>query len=395
MKKILIISELPLIKTFIFPTVSKLKEEAEVQFDCLVVTKLKPEDVIELKSLFTNVYFNKYPSGLFARLPKLRFFQYIWGLRKLSGGLPHYDIAHINFHHYYYAFFTPIIRKKADKLYITFFGSDFNQSKRYKHLSNKKSIALADYIFATNPTFLDRISKKYNLIKTKKKTGILIFIHESFEKFAKYASKQSKQLNKLEWSAHNKIIACGYNGATITRHEEIIKVLLDIKQNLTDFRIVFPMTYGNMATVNHQRVQSLLLNSGLNYMLLKDYLKVEKIMSLRLASDIFIHIQSMDQMSASMMEHLAAGSVVITGKWLPYELFEDLGVYFIRIDKVENLKEALLDVINNLDIYLERCTKNRAIILNLMSWEKNKWSWYEAYNLKKNEGICRSYCIQE
>jgi len=105
MKRILIISEFHLIKTFIFPTILHLKQEFEVQFDCFIITKQKPEEIIELKNLFTNVYSNKYPSGLFARLSKLRFLQFIFGLRRLARDLPKYDVVHINFHHYYFAFF--------------------------------------------------------------------------------------------------------------------------------------------------------------------------------------------------------------------------------------------------------------------------------------------------
>jgi hypothetical protein len=381
MERILIISELPLIKTFIFPTVSKLKQEVEVQFDCFVVTNLKPEDVIELKSLFTNVYFNKYPTGLVGRLPKLRFFQYIWGLRKLAGCLPHYDVAHINFHHYYYAFFSPIIRKKADRLFVTFFGSDFNEVTWYKHLGNKKTIALADHVFAINPSFLSIISKKYDLNITKKKTEVLFFYMENLNSFEHYASTQSRQLARLDWGGNSKIMTCGYNGSTIARHEEMIKVLVDIKKKLTDYCIVFPMTYGQNVNVNCHKVKSLLLDSGLNYQVLEEYLPIEKLLSLRLATDIFVHIQSRDQMSSSMLEHLAAGSVVITGKWLPYESLKGIGVYFIQIDKVEDLKVTLVDVIDNLGTHLEMCKKNRAIILNLTCWEKNKWSWYAAYNL--------------
>lgn len=381
MERVLIISELHLIKTFIFPTVSKLKQEVEVQFDCFVVTSLKPEDVIELKSLFTNVYFNMYPTGLVARLPKLRFFQYIWGLRKLAGGLPHYDVAHINFHHYYYALFSPIIRKKADRLYVTFFGSDFNDVAWYMHLGNKKTIALADQAFAINPSFLSIISKKYNLNRSKKKTGVLFFLMENLNSFENYASIQNRQFDRLEWGGNSKIMTCGYNGSTIARHEGMIKVLVDIKKKLTDYCIVFPMTYGQNANVNRHKVKSLLLDSGLKYQVLEEYLPIEKLLSLRLSTDIFVHIQSCDQMSSSMLEHLAAGSVVITGKWLPYESLKEMGVYFIQIDKVEDLKVTLVDVIDNLGTHLEMCKKNRTIILNLTCWEKNKWSWYAAYNL--------------
>ncbi len=385
MRKILLISEEHLIRTFLLPTVSKLKEETDIQFDCFIDSKLKPEDVIELKSLFTNVFFNKYPSSLISRVPKLRFFSFIFGLRKLARDLPHYDVAHINYHPYYYAFFSPIIRKKANKLYVTFFGSDFNEVKWYQHLGNKKTIALTDHIFGTNPSFLARIKKKYKLNDTKEKTGILIPILDTFESFKNYLSVDSKQISKHEWNVNGKLIMCGYNSAAITRHEEIVKVLLSIKKKLIDYCVIFPMTYGHMGNITRPKVKSLLMDSGLNYQVLEEYLSTEKLLALRMATDIFIHIQTRDQMASSMLEHLAAGSVVITGKWLPYDSLEELGVYFIRINKVAELKEILLEVIEHLDTHLELCRKNRAIILNRMSWEKNRSSWYEAYCLNESK----------
>jgi glycosyltransferase involved in cell wall biosynthesis len=382
MRRILLFSELHLIQTFMYPTVTKLKQEAEVEFDCFIVAKLKPKDVIELKTLFTNVYFNIYPSKLLAWLPKLRFFQYMWGLRKLAKLLPIYDVVHVTFHHYYYAFITPIIRKKTSKLYVTFYGSDFNDVSWFRHLCNKKTILLADHIFATNPSMLRKIVKKYDLTDEKKRTSILMHLMKSFDIFENYLTTHCKQASKHDWGVNEKLIVCGYSAAVIVRHEEIIKVLLSIKEELKDYCVIFPMTYGHPGIITRPRVKSLLIDSGLNWQVLEDYLSMENLLALRLAADIFIHIQSRDQMASSMLEHIAAGSVVITGKWLPYESLEELGVYFIRINKVDDLKETLLEVIKHLDIHLELCKKNREIILKLMSWETNKRSWYEVYNLK-------------
>jgi hypothetical protein len=143
------------------------------------------------------------------------------------------------------------------------------------------------------------------------------------------------------------------------------------------------MTYGQMENITRHEVKTLLKVTSLNYRVVEDYLPIEELLALRFASDIFIHIQTRDQMASSMLEHLAAGSVVITGKWLPYELLEKLNVYFIQINKVDELKVTLLEVIQHLETHLEKCKKNRAIILNLISWGKNKYPWYEAYNLIK------------
>lgn len=385
MKKILIISELELVKTFIIPTISKLKQDTEVQFDCLIVTKVNQSDVTELSSIFTNIYYNKYPTGFLSRIPKLRFFQFIYGLRKLAKELSNYDIAHVNFHHYYYAFFTPIIRKKVKNFYITFYGSDFNERVWYEHIGNKKSIIIADKIFVTeNPEFLKKIAIKYNIQNTDKTTGVLFPLMRSFELFEDYVINSSVENAKSLLGIYKKrIIVCGYNAAPIVQHKAIIKALVKIEKNLTDYVVIFPMTYGQMANMTRPEVKTLLKATSLNYQVLEDFLPIEKLLALRLASDIFIHIQTRDQMADSMLEHLAAGSVVITGKWLPYESLKEMGVYFIQIEKVEDLERTLLEVIDNLGIQLELCKKNRGIILNLTSWEKNKWSWYEAYNLIK------------
>ncbi|MBN2214153.1 MAG: hypothetical protein JW723_07905 [Bacteroidales bacterium] len=383
MKRILIISEFNMIKRFVLPVVQRLKEEAEVlQFDCFMTKKLLPENNIELKAIFNNVYFNKYPSGVFSRLPGIRFLQYIMGLRITGRELPCYDVAHINFHHYFYAFFTKIIRKKTKKLCVTFYGSDFNNVAWYRHICNRKTIALTDQLFATNPTMLDMIIEKYNLINSDKRTGILMPLMKTFISFGDFLLKHNKHQSRNEWSTYQKLITCGYNADSISRHEEIIKVLIENKKLLKDCFIVFPMTYGQKVSARRTKVKSLLKNSDLHYLVIEDYLKIEKIMALRLATDIFIHIQSRDQMSSSMLEHLAAGSVVITGKWLPYDSLERLGIYLIRINKIDDLKEALFKVILDLEKHLELCKKNREIILNLMSWENIKYSWYEAYSLQ-------------
>ncbi len=383
MKKILLISELQIIKTFILPTISKLKQTSEVQFDCLIVTKINQSDVDELSSVFTNVYFNKYPDGFISRIPKLRFFQYMYGLIKLAKKLSDYDIGHVNYLYYYFSFFTPVIRKKVEKFYITFYGSDFNDIAWYEHIGNKKSVTLADKIFVTeNPDFLKQIMIKYDIQDTSFRTGILFPLMNSFELFEDNVINSSVENSKSILGLNGKrIIVCGYNASPIGQHKEIIKALAKIEKNLTDYVVVFPMTYGQMVNITRSEVKTLLKATSLNYRILEDYLPIEKLLALRRATDIFIHIQIRDQMASSMLEHLAAGSVVITGKWLPYESLEKLGVYFIRIEKEEDLAETLLEVIYNLDTHLELCRKNREIILNLISWKKNKRSWYEAYNL--------------
>lgn len=380
-KRILIISEIHLIKTFLLPTILKLKESADVVFDCFIVATINDKVRKELEANFENVFANQYPKGLLGKIPKLRFFQSIYGLRKLAASLPHYEVAHINFHHFYYSLFTPIIRKKVNKLYISFFGSDFNELEWYRHLGNKKTIRITDNVFSTNSTLLKEIKNKYNLSEKKIGTSVLMPMIDAFIDFEELLLNKKKEDAKKELGIDNKLMVCGYNAAPIVRHKEIIIALLNIKENLKDFQLIFPMTYGLNASVTRINVKNLLLNSGFNYQIFEEYLPIEKILNIRLAADIFIHIQSRDQMCSSMLEHLAAGSLVITGEWLPYNSLKEKGVYFIEISKVGDLEKAAKDAIQNLDYHLEMCKVNREIIFSLMKWENNKAKWLTAYNI--------------
>lgn len=119
-KRILIISEAHLIKTFVLPTIKKLKAETDGLFDCFIVSPVSKIDREILEKVFDHVFANDHPKGIIAKIPRVRAFFGRYGRKMLARSLPEYDVAHIHFHHYYFSYFTPIIRQKARKFYITF-----------------------------------------------------------------------------------------------------------------------------------------------------------------------------------------------------------------------------------------------------------------------------------
>ena len=382
-KRILIISEAHLIRTFVQPTVKKIREETGAQFDCFIIAKINEEAKQSLLEVFENVFVNEYPTGLIKGIPKLRFFQFIFGLRKLARKIPDYDIAHIHFHHYYSAYFTSIIRRKTKRFFLTFFGSDFNQISNFKHNCNQKTINLVDGVYATNQVLLDKILLKYKVSKSEKKTGILMPMMESFDSFEEFIINHDSFDSKQLLGTQKKVIVCGYSAAPIVRHEMIIDALNKIENKLHDYRVIFPMTYGDVGAEMRSIVKEKLKGSSLDSLVLENFLTGDKLQALRLAADIFVHIQERDQMSASMLEHLAAGSVVITGKWLPYESLVEKGIYFIRMESPEELSEILSGVIENLEDHKNKSKVNRKIILEMMSWDSIKKNWYKYYELEQ------------
>lgn len=382
-KRILIISEAHLIRTFVQSVVEKLKEETDLRFDCFIVTTIDDSTRKSLEQVFDKVYANEYPRGIIRKIPKLRIIQTIYGLRKLAQSLGNYNIAHIHFHHFYYSFFTPIIRKKATKFFLTFFGSDFEQVEEFRHRHNYKTVKLLDGVFATNPVFLKRIIDKYRLAESNKTCDVLLPLMNSFKSYAEFLKTTSKDDAKEIMGFKSQIIVCGYNAAPPANHEVILNELGMIKDKLGDYQLVFPMTYGTNAVERRKMVKDKLNFTGLNGIILEEFLPINKIQALRLATDIFVFIPIRDQMASSMLEHLAAGSVMITGKWLPYDSLMKMGVYYILIDKPEDLSTTLLSVTENIQEHKRKCINNREIIMNMMSWDTIKVNWYKYYGINQ------------
>ena len=367
-QRILILSEYNLIVRFLLPTFQKLKAEKNIKVDCFLIDTINPEQYDNFKTTFDQndnfkttfdqIYTLSESKSIFRNIPKLHFLWFIIFLGKNIKKLPFYDYIHINYHHYYFGLLTNLIRNKCKNYYITFFGSDFNEINFIQHWLNRRSVLKADGIFASNRFFLEKIVKKYkignnNIIKDK-----LFIVMKTFDMVDNFWENHTYISSKKKLGINRLIITCAYNAAFYARHKDIINTLHTLENNLTQYKVIFPMTYGYQSEKTKRIAKSMLNNTNLDYLIIEEYLSMEQVLMLRQATDIFISLPSRDQIAGSMLEHLTFGSIVITGKWLPYDELEKLGVFFIRIESVKDLKATLNKVLNNLE-YFKRKGKNK------------------------------------
>lgn len=380
-KRVLIVSESHLIKTFVIPTLSLLKSEYNVVFDCFIISPVSNDDRLIHSRIFDKVISNEYLKGPLTRIRKIGILFSFFNLRKISRNLPQYDVIHIHYHHWYIALISKVLRNKCSKLIISFFGSDFNEVSKYHHFCNKRSIKLADTISATNPVFLSKIFVYYHLDTKRKSSSILFPMMSSFSEFEDFLKKNDSLMAKSALDFNKKIITCGYNGAKIVQHQAIWTSIVESNLNKEEYRIIFPMTYGTGKAESIKNLKESMSEAKFDVAIIEDFLEITDLRRLRLATDIFIHIQTRDQFSASMLEHLAAGSIAIIGKWLPYDLLIEKGVYAIWINSPEELTDALNNVTSNFQFHKDIAFKNRRIILDLVEWKNIKKGWQSAYNL--------------
>lgn len=289
------------------------------------------------------------------RLPKFlrRVYLKLFRKRLLTSVQDDYDIIDIHFVEPYYAKY---VLELQTKLICTLFGSDLYRTS----LAQKKMQA---------PLF-------------QKANGILLSQNmlEQFEKdfgrypdkylFCQYGSKRLDLLSDTEktLSSTDTIrITLGYNNKREQQHDLIIDAIKKLPQEWKErIELLLPMTYGDDHG-NVSMIERILNDSGFKFEIFKQRLSDSEIVDLWKRSDIMINMQVTDALASSIKESMAAGNLLIVGDWLPYGIYEDLGIYLKRVN-FANLDRDLLDSLQNLENELVQCKSNKNKIIEFASW---------------------------
>lgn len=288
-----------------------------------------------------------------------------------------FKAINIHFVYVYYVLIYSFLVKNT--LIFTIYGSDFYRMNPFKRWLQKFLYEKAKTI-----TFTNSLSKKsfldyYGTFANKTKVcrfglGTLDFIDKNRDKDV----MEMKQI--LGFSQTKIIVTCGYNATKGQQHEAIIKNISLLESDLLDqVQFIFPMTYGDKAY--RETIKKMLEKTNLDCIVLEEFLYEDKNAYIKLASDVMINMLQTDSFSGSMQEFLYANNLVITGSWLPYQVFDEAGIYYHKIDRIEQLDSKLSEVLEYLKNRVEngKTMKNISIIDSLSSWKNNIKSWIDTY----------------
>ena len=291
-----------------------------------------------------------------------------------------YDL--VNFH------FIPInvlemvkaCKRYNAKVMLTPLGSDvLRVNGRYRN-NIKRAFSLADYVsFNTNIGFCKEVSHAYGISANKIVNlgyGSEV-ISSILELKGKYSRKEYSSIASIPNSKFN--IVCGYNASLAQRQNVILKSLIENKQFLPEgYQIIIPLSYGNDKEVIKRDILSLNENHKLNICFLDYYLSNEQVASLRLITDLFIHIQTTDAYNASLQEFLLTGTTCINGAWLKYPSLERNGAPYIICKDLDHLSDCLKNCICNPSPVFIHDNTISEIVSN--SWINRIKDWLSFFN---------------
>ena len=271
-----------------------------------------------------------------------------------------YDIIDI---HSFEKWYIPFLNECSKPYKLTIWGSDFYREKekyqkKKRPLYKKASIIQVE----TSTVQKDLIAYEPSL---NDKVFACNFGVDILDEIDKYRDSDDTPLLGSEGKI---VVTCGYNGTLNQQHIRILSSISRLRSDIKEkIHLCIPVTYGLTSTTRNSIINQL-QTMDIPYSFLENRLSDDDLAKLRLESDIVINIQTTDSLSASLIQHLYAGSVLLAGDWLPYDIYDNYSLVYYPI-KEEELTNKLQDVICNIASYKEQVKFNYLKIRKFATWE--------------------------
>ena len=143
-----------------------------------------------------------------------------------------------------------------------------------------------------------------------------------------------------------------------------------------DIMLLLQLTYGDDAPAYVIEIEDALEKSGFEYKMFFDFMDSDESLRFRIASDIMIHAQPTDAFSASVREHLAAGSLVINPRRINYSEYKKAGIFYEEYDSAEELPAIIQSHIESGEIRTDNSDK----INKLFPFDRYISGWRSLYS---------------
>lgn len=330
------------------------------------------------KTAFGNITF--IPEGKFFRsIPVVKTIWMAGQFRKALASIrKEYDVVHMFFLHVGYTKSVKLLDALAPKFIVSVFGSELYRSPEIVLKQLEKLAGKADVITAANSQTLLDFRKRFQIQESK--CVIRRFGLRPLDNLKALAAVDKRVHKRAVGIDEDKfVITCGYNASRGQQHEAIIESLgKHITELPPNYLLLFPLASGG-DVARREQIRSQLTTLGLKYQFITEYLSDENLAHLRAATDIMIQVQTSDQLSGAMQEHMYAGNVVITGAWLPYEVLRESGVVYWTVRNADEVGAKVCELVQHFKSHAVATSVNAQAIWQLSSWELNAQTWMELY----------------
>lgn len=270
----------------------------------------------------------------------------LWGFLKLFMKR-RFDIVDIHFAKGQLRYVMPIIKRMTNNIIITPWGSDVMRVETKKGIEELSKIySQARYITVSSKSPIGQCAIKKFKVNPEKMAN-LSWGGEFFDFIEEHSNQVTTEMAKSRFGLDNKyVITCGYNTVKAQRHEEIIDAIFEVKDQLPpNLTLLFPFTYGTSSYYEQKKntIIEKCKTFGFEAVVVEEHLDMMDLQKLRMATDIFVHVQTTDAGSRCVMEYVCCNKKIVHGAWNKYAYLEQYkpSCYF-PVDKMENLGSVIV-----------------------------------------------------
>ena len=175
-------------------------------------------------------------------------------------------------------------------------------------------------------------------------------------------------------------VCIGHNASRGNQHVEVLRQLARLEpRHAQRVRVILPLSYRPNDTYVVE-LRAVAATLPIRCAFLDRRLSDREVGLLRSGSDIMIHVPISDAFSAAMLESLYAGSVLVTGAWLPYSRLRAATVHFHELYQFDDLPALLARLIDSIDAERQRAAPNAPRIRELVHPNRTFRDWVAVYD---------------
>lgn len=186
--------------------------------------------------------------------------------------------------------------------------------------------------------------------------------------------------NRLGIDSRKYTIAIGYNANPNMHHIAVLEQLSKLPLNVLEgIHLIFPFTYPKGSDEYRQTVKRCVESMPCSASYFEGWLEEDEVALMRLACDMFVHAQTSDAASASVIEFLKAGASLVNAQWIDYRELKDLGVSYCEFSSFDQLPGIIAQQMSdpNTQIITKR---NREILLARDERSLSRDAWISIYD---------------
>lgn len=170
------------------------------------------------------------------------------------------------------------------------------------------------------------------------------------------------------------VISCGYSTAPSHRHSAIIDAINTVRGELPkNLTLLFPFTYGWGDSTYVQSIKDKCRIFGLDAVFVEEFLDNETLYMLRMATDIFVHVQTTDAGASCVMQYILCRKKIVHGSWMKYPSLEKFQpLFYYPVNHMEDLSSVILEAYYSDGINIPEGVINRIMD---RGWNKVMKKW--------------------